>query len=95
MEHKLSTGLKVKLKKLSLDELDDVLDSTEVVLDKDNKIKEIKNLRKTTTKWLRCGLNGQGTDEFISKLSLDERIEIFVKLQEINILGEGNASNSK
>ena len=93
-EVKLKNGKKVKLKELSLDDRDFLLDNTQYVMDK-GEIKEVKMMHSTITKWLRFGLNGQANDKFILDLTFEERTEIFLKMQEKLLMGEGNASNSK
>ena len=92
---KLKTGREINLKEVSLDERDQMLDSVEYIYDDKGNASGVKMMHSTITKWLRFGLNGQATDEFILGLSFDERTEIFLKLQEKLLMGEGNASNSK
>ena len=92
---KLKTGREINLKEVSLDERDQMLDSVEYIYDDKGNASGVKMMHSTITKWLRFGLNGQATDEFILGLSFDERTAIFLKLQENLLMGEGNASNSK
>ena len=92
---KLKTGREINLKEVSLDERDQMLDSVEYIYDDKGNASGVKMMHSTITKWLRFGLNGQATDEFILGLSFDERTEIFLKMQEKLLTGEGNASNSK
>ena len=93
-EVKLKSGRKVKLKDVSLDERDAMLDSVEYNYDDKGNMSGVKMMHSTITKWLRFGLNGQATDEFILGLTFEERTEIFLKMQEKLLTGEGNASNS-
>ena len=92
---KLKSGREIKLKDVSLDERDEMLDSVEYNYDSEGNIGGVKMMHSTITKWLRNGLNGQATDEFILSLTFEERTEIFLKMQEKLLTGEGNASNSK
>tara|TARA_R100001594_G_scaffold146712_1_gene198524 strand:- start:10677 stop:10967 length:291 start_codon:yes stop_codon:yes gene_type:complete len=92
---KLKTGREISIKDVSLDERDEMLDSVEYTYDKKGNVSGVKMMHSTVTKWLRNGLNGQATDEFILGLTFEERTEIFLKMQEKLLVGEGNASNSK
>jgi len=93
MEIKLSTGKKVKLKDLSVDERDELLDSVEYEYSDDNSVSKIKMMHSTMTKFLRIGIEGEVTDEFIKKLSFSDKSEIFTKIQgECMNLGEEEAS---
>ena len=92
---KLKTGREINLKEVSLDERDQMLDSVEYIYDDKGNASGVKMMHSTITKWLRFGLNGQATDEFILELTFEERTEIFLKMQEILLTGEGNASGSK
>ena len=92
---KLKTGREINIKDVSLDERDDMLDSVEYTYDDKGGVTGVKMMHSTITKWLRHGLNGQATDEFILGLTFEERTEIFLKMQEKLLTGEGNASNSK
>ena len=92
---KLKTGREINIKNVSLDERDEMLDSVEYTYDDKGNVSGVKMMHSTITKWLRYGLNGQATDEFILGLTFDERTEIFLKMQEKLLPGEENASNSK
>ena len=92
---KLKTGREINIKNVSLDERDEMLDSVEYTYDDKGNVSGVKMMHSTITKWLRNGLNGQATDEFILGLTFDERTEIFLKMQEKLLTGEENASNSK
>ena len=89
---KLKSGLEIKLKEVTLDERDEMLDSVEYIYDNKGNITGVKMMHSTITKWLRCGLNGQATDEFILGLKLDDKSEIFTKLQSMFFVGEEKAS---
>ena len=93
MEIKLSTGEKVKLKDLSVDERDELLDSVEYEYSDDNSVSKIKMMHSTMTKFIRIGIEGEVTDEFLKKLSFSDKTSIFTKIQgECMNLGEEKAS---
>ena len=91
---KLKSGREINIKDVTLDERDEMLDSVEYVYDDKGNVSGVKMMHSTITKWLRNGLNGQATDEFILGLTFEERTEIFLKMQEKLMMGEGSASNS-
>ena len=93
MNIKLETGRKLKLKDLSLDERDELLDSVQYELGSDGKVKGVKMMNSTITKWLRMGLDGDTSDKFLKTLTFEERVEIFTKMQESIMVGEGKASD--
>ena len=92
---KLKTGREINIKDVSLDDRDIMLDSVEYVYDDKGNVSGVKMMHSTITKWLRHGLNGQASDEFILGLSFEERTEICLKMLEKLLTGEGNASSSK
>ena len=47
----------------------------------------------TITKWLRTGLDGDTSDDFLKTLSLEDRTEIFLEMQDRIVLGEKKASS--
>ena len=93
MDIKLKSGLKVKIKEVSLDARDEMLDSVEYQFNKKGEPAGVKMMHSTITKWLRLGLDGDTSDEFIKKLSFEDRTEIFLKMQEGLLMGEGKASD--
>ena len=93
-ELKLKSGRKVKLKDVSLDERDQMLDSVEYIYDDKGNVGGVKMMHSTITKWLRFSLNGQATDEYILGLTFEERTELFLTLQEKILTGEEKASSS-
>ena len=92
---KLKSGREVGIKDISLDERDELLDSVEYTYDDKGGFTGVKITHSTITKWLRFGLNSKADDAYILGLSLEERTEIFLKMQEKLLTGEGNASSSK
>ena len=93
MNIKLETGRKLKLKDVSLDERDELLDSVEYQFDAKGKVQGVKMMNSTITKWLRTGLNGDTSDKFLKTLTFEERTELFLKMQESIMVGEGKASD--
>ena len=93
MNIKLETGRKLKIKDVSLDERDELLDSIQYETDDKGKIKGVKMMNTTVTKWLRMGIDGDTSDKFLKTLTFEERVEIFTKMQESIMVGEGKASD--
>ena len=93
MNIKLETGRKLKLKDVSLDERDELLDSVEYQFDAKGKVQGVKMMNSTITKWLRMGLDGDTSDKFLKTLTFEERTELFLKMQESILVGEGKASD--
>ena len=91
MEIKLEDGRKFKLKNVTLDERDELLDSIEYSQDKDGNIKGVKLMNTTMTKWFRTCLEDD-SDETLLKFNLEDRTEIFGELQALFFQGEGKAS---
>ena len=92
---KLKSGREVGIKDISLDERDEMLASVEYVYNDKGDVSGVKMMHSTITKWLRFGLNGKADDKYILGLTFDERTEIFLKMQEKLLTGEGNASSAK
>ena len=93
MEFKTKSGKKVKLKDVSIDDKDLLLDSVEYQIDENGNVGSIKMVNTTITKWLRVGLDGDTSDDFLKSLTFEERTEIFLKMQESIMVGEGKASD--
>ena len=92
MEIKLKSGKKIKLKDVSIDERDEMLDSVEYQYDEKGNTKGMKMMNTTMTKWIRLGVDGDTSDKFLKSLTLSDRTEIFVKMQEYLLVGEEKAS---
>ena len=92
MEFKLESGKKIKLKDVSIDERDEMLDSVEYQYDNKGKAKGMKMMNTTMTKWIRLCVDGDTSDKFLKTLTLSDRTEIFVKMQEYLLVGEEKAS---
>jgi len=93
MEIKLKSGRKLKIKDVSLDERDELLDSVEYEFDDKGKVQNVKMMNTTITKWLRICLDGDTSDKFLKSLTFDERTQIFLKMQDSILVGEGKASD--
>ena len=91
MEVKLKNGQKYKVKDITLDDRDVLLDSVKYEFNKDGSVRGVGMMHSTMTKWLRTCLV-KGSDEFILGLTLDEKSEIFTALQSLFFEGEGKAS---
>ena len=92
MEFKLESGKKIKLKDVSIDERDEMLDSVEYQYDAKGNPKGMKMMNSTITKWLRLSIDGDTSDEFLKTLTLQDRTDVFVKMQEYLLVGEEKAS---
>ena len=92
MEFKLESGSKIKLKDVSIDERDEMLDSVEYQYDAKGNPKGMNMMNSTITKWLRLCIDGVTSDEFLKTLTLKDRTDIFVKMQEYLLVGEEKAS---
>ena len=92
MEMKLESGNKIKLKDVSIDERDEMLDSVEYQYDAKGNPKGMKMMNSTITRWLRLCIDGDTSDEFLKTLTLKDRTDIFVKMQEYLLVGEEKAS---
>jgi hypothetical protein len=85
-EIKLSTDKKVKIREMSVDDIDFCNDVPEMKYD-NNELVTIKNLARARTAWIRKGVDG-ADDKFIKSLTDDEKNEISVAVQEYQRLGE-------
>ena len=92
MEFKLESGKKIKLKDVSIDERDEMLDSVEYQYDEKVSPKGMKMMNTTITKWLRLCVDGDTSDKFLKSLTLKDRTDIFIKMQEYLLVGEEKAS---
>ena len=92
MEIKIKGGKKFKIKDISVDERDSLLDGISYELNSEGGIKGVSMVNTTITKWLRTCIDGDTSDEFLKTLSMEDRTNIFVKLQDSLVLGKGKAS---
>ena len=92
MEMKLESGKKIKLKDVSIDERDQLLDSVEYQYDEKGETIGMKMMNTTMTKWIRIGVDGDTSDKFLKTLTVQDRTDIFLKMQEYLLVGEEKAS---
>ena len=92
MEFKTKSGKKIKLKDVSIDERDEMLDSVQYDFREDGTVAGVKMMHSTITKWIRLAVKGDTSDKFLKTLSLDDRTEIFTKMQSYYLVGEEKAS---
>ena len=92
MEIKLKGGRSLKVKNISVDERDNLLDTISYEYNDDGSFKGVKMMHSTMTKWIRTCLNEKTDDDFITGLSLEQKTEIFTKLQSMFFVGEEKAS---
>tara|TARA_R110002020_G_scaffold221997_1_gene430285 strand:+ start:3502 stop:3756 length:255 start_codon:yes stop_codon:yes gene_type:complete len=83
---KLSTGKEVKLKEMSVDDIDYCNDVPQMRYE-GTEVVAITNLAKARTAWIRKGVEGVD-DKFIKALSEDEKNELSLAVQEHQRLGE-------
>ncbi len=84
--HKLSTKKEVKLKEMSVDDMDYCNDLPQMRYENDQ-IVAITNLAKARTAWIRKGVEGIN-DAFIKSLTDEEKNELSLAIQEYQRLGE-------
>ena len=92
MEMKLKSGKKIKLKDVSINERDEMLDSVQYEYTKDGKVQGVKMMHSTMTKWIRIGVDGDTSDKFLKTLTLEDKTEIFTEMQSLYLVGEEKAS---
>ncbi len=92
MELKLKSGRKIKIKNISLDERDSLLDTIQYEYKEDGTLGGVSMMHSTMTRWMRTCLDGDTSDKFIMSFSLEEKSETFTKLQEMFFVGEEKAS---
>ena len=85
-KHKLSTGKEIKLKEMSVDDMDYCNDLPQMRYE-GNEIVAITNLAKARTAWIRKG-GEKADDSFIKALTEDEKNELSLAVQEHQRLGE-------
>jgi hypothetical protein len=92
MEFKTKSGKKVVFKDVSIDDRDMLLDSVEYQYNEDGTLGNVKMMNTTITKWLRTCIDGDTSDKFLKTLTVNDRTEMFMELQEYLLLGEKKAS---
>jgi len=83
---KLATGKEVKLKEMSVDDIDYCNDIPQMRYE-GNEVVAITNLAKARTAWIRKGVE-KCNDKFIKGLSDEEKNELSLAVQEHQRLGE-------
>ena len=83
---KLATGKEVKLKEMSVDDIDYCNDIPQMRYE-GNEVVAITNLAKARTAWIRKGVE-KCDDKFIKGLSDEEKNELSLAVQEHQRLGE-------
>ena len=104
-EIKLSSGRSVKIKELTIDEMDDCKDVARIIFD-GQELKSITGVNKARTNWLRKGIysgdfkswkGGDGKavpDSALKELTQEESDELMQKIQDTQSLGEFKSSNT-
>ena len=91
MKIKLESGKEIKLKELSVDERDELLDS--VSWEGEGDSLKVSMMHSTMTKFVRIGVDGDTSDKFIRSLTFKDKSSIFTTIQkECMNLGEDKAS---
>ena len=99
----LSSGRKVKIKQLTIDEMDECRDVIKGRWTEEGTI--FSNINKARTRWIRKGLaggdfknfktdNGEPVDDVLKQLSNVEMEELQKIIQEVNTLGEALPSST-
>ena len=92
MEIKLENGKKVKLKELTVDEKDSLLDSCEFIYNDKGEYTGMKAVHSTMTKFVRLGVEGDTSDKFIKSLTFADKTSIFTEMQKFLLDGEEKTS---
>ena len=92
MKIKLKSGKELKVKNITLDERDELLDSVVYEYKDNGDVRGVKMMHSTMTKWIRTCIDGDTSDKAIMALALEEKTDIFSKLQGIFFEGEEKAS---
>ena len=91
MEIKLKSKKILKVKSISIDERDSLLDSVEYQFNDDGTSRGVKMMHSPMTKWIRTCIV-DSSDDFIKSLSLEDKTKIFTELQGMFFKGEEKAS---
>mgnify|MGYP005833748619 CR=1 FL=1 len=92
MEIKLKSGRKVKVKEITLDERDSLLDAIEYNYKDDGSFSGVGMMQSTMTKWMRTCIDGDISDKALLKYTTSERSDLFIALQSKYLVGEEEAS---
>tara|TARA_R100000808_G_C2088153_1_gene109541 strand:- start:430 stop:711 length:282 start_codon:yes stop_codon:yes gene_type:complete len=88
MEIKLENGKKVKIKKLTIDEKDSLLDSCKFSYDEKGVVTGMQAMHSTMTKFLRTAIDGNVTDELLESFTFQDRTNVFENIQSLLLKGE-------
>ena len=89
---KLENGKSVKLKELSIDDRDELLDACKFTTDSKGSIGGMEAPHSTMTKFIRIGLECDTSDDFIKTLTFVDRTNIFASMQKFLLEGEKKPS---
>ena len=105
-EKKLKSGRNVKIKELSIDQIDDLNDISQIYFLGDglDTGRTIKHQNKAITAWIRCGLGGGDFDDWkpngvappdsvLKQLKEEERAELSALIRECQIINPKKPSN--
>ena len=93
MEIKLKDKRTLKIKDLSIDERDELLDLVWGKFKKDdNGDFQMEAPNSTITKFIRIGVDGDTSDDFLKSLTFADRTQIFVEMQKVMLEGEKTPS---
>ena len=91
MEIKLEDKRVIKIKELTIDERDELLDACKFTQD-DKGISGMEAPHSTMTKFIRIGVDGDTSDDFLKSLTFADRTQIFVEMQKGMLEGEKTPS---
>ena len=97
-DKKLKSGRKVKIRSMTVDQIDECTDIPEVIFD-GGSIKTIRNSSKARSQWIRYGLgggdfkdykeiNGIVVDSVIKQMTLEDKDDLMTVIQDVQTLGE-------
>tara|TARA_Y100000361_G_C11129680_1_gene328127 strand:- start:787 stop:1071 length:285 start_codon:yes stop_codon:yes gene_type:complete len=89
---KLENGKTVKLKELTVDETDELLDACKFTTDKKGNIGGMEAPHSTMTKFIRLGVDGDTSEKFLKSLTFADKAAIFGAMQSTMLGGEGKPS---
>ena len=93
MEVKISKKRTIKLRDLTVDESDELLDLVFGKLQEDeNGGFKMEAPNSTMTKFIRIGVDGDTSDKFIKTLSMADKTDIFTEIQKVLNSGEETPS---
>tara|TARA_Y100000593_G_scaffold34762_1_gene68244 strand:+ start:6727 stop:7035 length:309 start_codon:yes stop_codon:yes gene_type:complete len=96
----LSSGRKIELKEMSIDEVDFCSDVAEIVYNDSGDVSTVKGVSKSRTAWLRRGISGGDFKDFsvnakglvgdtaLKELNEAEKNELMVLIQNYQSMGE-------